>query len=298
MSYTPPTGGSPNLDPLPSGQTNPQDPYGALSGTPSQGSPVPGSAQPGSAQASPASSADGGGTSGGGHFPQPGAFAPSGYQATPYPTAASQDGTGYGPTPAVNAPTLPAVRMAGAPQNTSPTTKAAGTIAGILIAVVLIGLVAFAIYRVALVASPSNDPVPGYTATNAPQDEDPMEADLPVANAHIAVDEVYEGLEDVNGRGTVVLTFTATNNSGAPLVKTDLLPTVTQNGNVRSLTTYPEGGEPEGFEPDSLFGEIPPGGTQTWMAAYEVSDRTDLTIQARDTNGSTAGLPEWVLSFS
>lgn len=296
MSYTPP-GGSPNLDPLPSGQTNPQDPYGALSGPPPQGSPVPGSAQPGSAQASPASSADGGGASGGGHFPQPGAFAPSEYQATPYSTAASQDGTGYSAMPAVNAPTFPAVRMAGAPQNTSPTTKAAGTIAGILIAVVLIGLVAFAIYRVALVASPSNDPVPGYSSTSASQDDDPMEADLPVAKAHIAVDDVREGPEDVNGRGTVVFTLTATNNSDGPLLKTDLHPEVTQNGADRSLTDYPKGGEPEGFDPNGIVGEIQPGGTQTWTVAYEVSNRTDLTVRVRDSNGSTSGLPEWVLSF-
>lgn len=297
MSYTPPTGGSPDSGRVPSEQTNPQDPYGTLSGAPSQGSPVPGSAQPGSAQAAPASLADGGGTSGGGHFPQPGAFAPSGYQAVPYSGAAPQGGTGYGAMPAVNAPTFPAVRTAGAPQSTSPTTKAAGTIAGILIAVVLIGLVAFAIYRVALVASPSDDPVPGYSSTSASQDDDPMEADLPVANAHIAVDDVREGPEDVNGRGTVVFTFTATNNSGEPLLKTDLHPAVTQNGADRSLTDYPKGGEPEGFDPNGIFGEIPPGGTQTWTVAYEVSNRTDLTVQVRDTNGSTSGLPKWVLSF-
>ena len=176
-------------------------------------------------------------------------------------------------------------------------TKAAGTIAGIAIAVVLIGLVAFAIYRVALVASPPDDPAPGYSSTSASQDEDPMEADLPVAKAHIAVDDVREGPEDINGRSTVIFTLTATNNSDAPLLKTDLHPEVTQNGADRSLTDYPKGGEPEGFEPDSLFGEIPPGETQTWMAAYEVSDRTDLTVQVRDSNGSTSGLPEWILSF-
>lgn len=297
MSYTPPTGGSPNPDPLPSGQTNPQDPYGALRGGPSQGSPAPDGAQAGSAQAAPASSADGGGTSGGGHFPQTGAPVPSGYQAAPYPGAPAQGGTGYGAMPAVNAPTLPAVRTAAAPQNASPTTKAAGTIAGIAIAVVLIGLVAFAIYRVALVASPPDDPAPGYSSTSASQDEDPMEADLPVAKAHIAVDDVREGPEDINGRSTVVFTLTATNNSDAPLLKVDLLPEVTQNGADRSLTDYPKGGEPEGFDPNGIFGEIRPGATETWTVAYEVSNRTDLTVQVRDSDWSASGLPEWILSF-
>lgn len=297
MSYTPPTGGSPNPGPVPSGQTNPQDPYGTLNGAPSQGSPAPGGAQAGSAQAAPASSADGGGTSGGGHFPQTGAPAPSGYQAAPYPGAPAQGGTGYGAMPAVNAPTLPAARTAAAPQNASPTTKVAGTIAGIAIAVVLIGLVAFAIYKVAVVASPPADPAPGHSTASASQDDGPMEADLPVANARITIDEVREGPVNVNGSGSVVFTFTATNNSDAPLAKQDLLPTVRQNGSDRSLTSYPEGGEPEGFEPDSLLGEIAPGQTQTWTAAYEVTTRLDLTIRVRDANGSTTGLPEWVLGF-
>ena len=296
MSYTPPTGGGPSPGPVPSGQTNPQDPYGALNGTPSQGSPPPGGAQAGSAQTGPASSADGGGTSGA-HFPQPGAPAPFGSQTAPHPGAAARGGAGYGAMPAVGDPVLPVARTAGAPQNASPTTRAVGVIAGIAIAVVLIGLVAFAIYRVAVVASPPDDPAPGHSTAPASQDDGPMEADLPVANARITIDEVREGPANVNGSGSVVFTFTATNNSDAPLAKQDLLPTVRQNGSDRSLTSYPEGGEPEGFEPDSLFGEIPPGQTRTWTAAYEVTTRLDLTIRVRDANGSTTGLPEWVLGF-
>ena len=297
MSYTPSTGGSPDSDPLPAWQTNPQDPYGALRGAPSQESPPPGSAQGGSAHTAPATPSDSGGTSGGGHFPQPGAPAPFGSQTAPHPGAAARGGAGYGAMPAVGDPVLPVARTAGAPQNASPTTRAVGVIAGIAIAVVLIGLVAFAIYRVAVVASPPDDPAPGHSTAPASQDDGPMEADLPVANARITIDEVREGPANLNGSGSVVFTFTATNNSDAPLAKQDLLPTVRQNGSDRSLTSYPEGGEPEGFEPDSLFGEIPPGQTRTWTAAYEVTTRLDLTIRVRDANGSTTGLPEWVLGF-
>ena len=127
-----------------------------------------------------------------------------------------------------------------------------------------------------------------------------MTADL--SGVKVSVDAVERGPKDAEGKDTVVLTVTATNNTNEDQSTLTSTPLAFQGGedvsNVLTGATYPEGGEPAGYSVKDLLQIMKPGQSATWKVGYVLKQSTgEVIIRSVDYNDTSKSLPSWKVNL-
>ena len=127
-----------------------------------------------------------------------------------------------------------------------------------------------------------------------------MTADL--SGVKVSVDAVERGPKDAEGKDTVVLTVTATNNTNEDQSTLTSTPLAFQGGedvsNMLTGATYPEGGEPAGYSVKDLLQIMKPGQSATWKVGYVLKQSTgEVIIRSIDYNDTSKSLPSWKVNL-
>ena len=127
-----------------------------------------------------------------------------------------------------------------------------------------------------------------------------MTGDL--SGVKVSIDAVERGPKDDKGKDTVVLTMTATNNTSEDQSTLTSNPLVFQGGesfeNALTGSSYPSGGEPQGYSIQDALQIIKPGKSATWKMGYSLNQGTgEIIIKLLDYTDPSKSMPSWKMNL-
>ena len=120
-------------------------------------------------------------------------------------------------------------------------------------------------------------------------------ADLNHGTVRVESTNIEIGPLDEDGKPTVVITYSISNNGSRDVTIPLALPDAKQNGDILSSADYRYGNEPRGYDFWSIYSVVEPGDTKTVVTAFTLNNENDpVTLSGMDFDDPRNDIPDYV----
>lgn len=120
-------------------------------------------------------------------------------------------------------------------------------------------------------------------------------ADLNHGTVRVESTNIEIGPLDEDGKPTVVITYSISNNGSRDVTIPLALPDAKQNGDILSSADYRYGNAPRGYDFWSIYSVVEPGDTKTVVTAFTLNNENDpVTLSGMDFDDPRNDIPDYV----